>query len=311
MPVNGKRKKTPAQLVLGELTKGCRPSKLKVGKQSATLYGVSITPDLAEKILAVANWRNRVVRQTAVINYAAEMKAGRWILEYPLAASSSGELTNGQHRLLAVKLANVEIGFLLQVEEDKHDKARLFADGEIVPRNLADILHFHGVADSKRTAPVLLMERNFRISHSPFQHTRSTRREYVGLYEDMTRKKNVFRLAFDAIPKGFHNRLSLSKAVVDWFSLQLVQADPRDAEVFFGLALNPSELKEHDAPYVLHQTLLEFAARRARSGAGDLPRLEQGTMLVKAWNRYYLNEPVKPAGIKYRIREEFPAIEGL
>ena len=75
---------------------------------------VTVTPDMAKNWLAKYNKRNRSVRDTAVENYAEDMKAGRWRFTHQgIAFYTDGCIADGQHRLMAVVKANVPVKFLV------------------------------------------------------------------------------------------------------------------------------------------------------------------------------------------------------
>lgn len=308
MAASRSRKQTPGQKMLAGLTKGKAGHLFKAGGHEARLVVAEINPEMASQIIDVANIRNRKVRQKKVAEFASVMKSGRWLLQNPMIFSASGELIDGQHRLLAVIESDTPVAFLAQITEPKVARSVNLATDSGTPRNLADMLHFNAVPDASRVAPVLVLERNYRIAHSPFQSSDSEKLDYLKLFRSIG--DETFKVAFDAVPRGLHTRLSVKRAVIDWLALQLVQIDPGHAHLFFGLTSNPSSLKETDAPYVLSQRMLELASKRSRIGKAGLPPIEQGTMFVKAWNCYYTNAKTKPSDINYRVREDFPLING-
>lgn len=303
------RKQTAGKRALAALIGKRDGHQFKLSGQVAKMYVVEVVPEEAERFLDIANFRNRRVRQKKVVQFSNEMKAGEWRLQNPLIFSDSGELIDGQHRLLAVIESYSAVVFLVQVTDPREAKEVNLATDGGSPRNLADMLHFNLVPHSARVAPVLVYEKNYRVSHkSPFQSSQATKSEYLGVYRDIG--EEVFKLAFGAVPRGMHVRLSINRAVVDWLSLQLVQIDPGDAELFFNLIVNPSQLKESDAPFVLNQKFLALASRQNRKGHIAAPPIEQGTLLVKAWNKYYSSDPTTEKEMRYTAKGDFPDIFG-
>jgi hypothetical protein len=298
--------RSAARAVLNRLLTKAPHTALRVGGQTAQLYAVVISAKDAGLLLELCNWRNRVVRQNKVKQHGKKMPQ-EWRLQNPLLFSEEGELLDGQHRLLAVHESGATVPFMIQlIPADETTEANLATDAG-VPRNLVDFLHFQGVMNAMRTAPVLVYERNARISRSPFQEAKGEKADYLRLYRSLP--DGLLRKAFDAVPRGFHSQFGVKRAVVDWLSLQLVQISETDAQAFFAMIQNPASLKETDAPYVASRRLLETAAKGGRSGVKPTP-IDTGTMLVKAWNAYYQDRPVRSGELIYRIREEFPGILG-
>ena len=77
-----------------------RPTGAIVQNDAGQLY--DITPEMAAKWLE-HNTRNRQLRDSVVRRYAADMKAGRWMVTGDaIAFDKNGTIANGQHRLWAV-----------------------------------------------------------------------------------------------------------------------------------------------------------------------------------------------------------------
>jgi hypothetical protein len=89
----------------------------KVDAHGAQFRVVTITPELAKKILdepsyqpAVVNIRNRNINYRVVNRYVATMKAGQWQVNgEPIVFAACGARLNGEHRLRAIMEAGVPI----------------------------------------------------------------------------------------------------------------------------------------------------------------------------------------------------------
>lgn len=69
-----------------------------------------VTPAMATKWLEEGNTHNRKVRDSVVMRYAADMKAGRWKQTHQgIAFNGDGTLLDGQHRLFAIIEADTEV----------------------------------------------------------------------------------------------------------------------------------------------------------------------------------------------------------
>jgi hypothetical protein len=107
---------------------------------------MTITPADARLWLDTKNSRNRPVSENAVAKYAQELKAGRWKNNgQPVIFGKSGNLLNGQHRLLACVRSNTPFESLVTwgVEDDAFDTI-----DDCNTRSLADVLHIKGEASA-------------------------------------------------------------------------------------------------------------------------------------------------------------------
>jgi hypothetical protein len=73
-----------------------------------------ITPQWAAKILETRNPKNRPFNHSTVTSYAADIRAGHWVLSHQgIAFDENGDLMDGQHRLMAVVAAKTAIQSLV------------------------------------------------------------------------------------------------------------------------------------------------------------------------------------------------------
>lgn len=87
---------------------------------------VMVSPDVAKKLLGINYERQRRVRDSRVLLYARDMKAGNWnpYACPPIRISSDGKVVDGQHRLHAVIEAGVTI--IMKIEYGGGDASELF-----------------------------------------------------------------------------------------------------------------------------------------------------------------------------------------
>ena len=276
------------------------------------VYLCEVTPAKAEAVLRYGNTDNRRIRQTKVGEYSRYMKRGDWMVRGTLEFMDSGRLHDGQHRLLAVVDSGVTSKFLVQVlPEGRASHASQFTDIG-VSRTLGDYLHFNKVADAYRAAGLLIYEKNSRISAgNPFQRADYERKEYLDLYREIG--EGLVQAAFSAVPSALHRKLGIQKAFCDWFAFQLIQIDQEAAHLFLQYVASPENLRKTDPMFVLHERLTEVVSApnaRGRRGRQTVSTVEQATMMVKAWNLYFEQQPATAAKLRYRVNEEFPAILG-
>lgn len=307
------RRLSPRKRVLKELLESAGTQgrmTLVAGKSRATLYAIEFSREKAGTVLEECNDRNRKIRQTKVTDFQTTMDSGYWRLQGPLLFTESGELVDGQHRLKALLQSSLpSMTFLIQVvREEDADEANAAVDAG-TPRNLIDFLHFRGVPNAERVAPMMKLERNFRIAKSPFQESTFKRHQILQLWQVVG--EDTLKQVFDLVPRALHRRLAVQRPVLDWFAYQLYQIDRGDAGLFLGLLDDPSALKKVDAPYVLREMLTDMALRRQRDNTLSAPAIEHGTMLIKGWNLYYKGQPASKPKLRYRPREDFPEIQGF
>lgn len=98
---------------------------------------VQVSPEMAEHWLE-RNTRNRKLRDSVVNKYAADMKAGRWMLTGDaIQFDTTGAVINGQHRLWAVFSSGVTVPML--VMEGLAPETVAVLDDHL-KRNLADVV---------------------------------------------------------------------------------------------------------------------------------------------------------------------------
>jgi len=106
---------------------------------------VKVTPAIAEQYLS-KNIKNRSISQSRVSGYANDMKEGRWLFNpNPVSFDVTGELIDGQHRLLAVIESGCEIDMLILYGAPEASKAIIDFNR---PRSASDILKIEGYADA-------------------------------------------------------------------------------------------------------------------------------------------------------------------
>jgi len=114
---------------------------VKRGEKETFSEVITLTPGLAGELLR-RNPDNRRIRDTKVIQYAADMKAGAWKFNgEPFIISRDGLLNDGQHRANAVVEANtmIEALFVFGIDRD----SRLTID-QGAARGAADYLSMEG-----------------------------------------------------------------------------------------------------------------------------------------------------------------------
>lgn len=137
------------------------PTPKPLNSQAGQLFNV--TPELAAKWLE-RNTRNRDLRNVIVERYAADMKAGRWMVTGDaIAFDKNGCVVNGQHRLWAVIYAEMAVPMLVAFDLEP-DVVKVLDDH--LKRGLTDVLKVSrpGVAISTKMTAVSRMMQQASIA---------------------------------------------------------------------------------------------------------------------------------------------------
>lgn len=291
--------------LLEELVAGA--PKLEVRAKGVCLYLVTITPDLAARMVEHSNIDNRKTRQGKVAEFVRYIQRGDWMIKGTIEFLENGRIHDGQHRLKAVAAAGTPATFLVQILPDhESSKASQFTDIG-VPRNLADYLHFNGVPDSGRIAAFLVYERNYTVCGNPFQESHTERKNYLGRYHEIGGDR--IKQAFDCVPPNMHRSIGVQRALLDWFAYQAWRIDPENAALFLMYVNEPEALRSDNPMFVANQKLKELAGRK-KQRKGSVSIVEQAVTIVKAWNLHYEQKKADPTKIRFRMSEEWPAMKG-
>lgn len=113
---------------------------------------MTVTPELAAKWLK-QNSHNRPIRKRAVVDYARDMAAGKWLQNgEAIKFAEDGTLLDGQHRLHAVVTAGVSVVMLVVSGLPRATQETMDAGRK---RTVADALGLRGEANSTVLAAVL------------------------------------------------------------------------------------------------------------------------------------------------------------
>ena len=146
-----------------------------------------ITAPVARELLA-GMVLNRPHRQRRSRMWATDMVEGRWHLTHQaIAANTSGQLIDGQHRLWAVVYADeLESGFSIDLYVARNVSPEAFDLVDLgAPRTVGEIAHTHGVANAKIVAAatrVVLRYENWpqRVwSALPDEQSKAAQEEFI------------------------------------------------------------------------------------------------------------------------------------
>jgi hypothetical protein len=111
---------------------------------------VVVTPELAETLLTHFNSSNRPITKSNVANLVKEMTNDKWLVNgESITFNETGDMTNGQHRLVSLIKANVTL-LLLTITGLKGETFATIDGGR--KRATSDVLAHAGVVSAKNTS---------------------------------------------------------------------------------------------------------------------------------------------------------------
>lgn len=262
----------------------------------------------AEDLLG-SNVHNRHIRERKVRNYAIDMLNSEWLeTGEAIKFAKTGELLDGQHRLLAVikaatdgvalpdgtKIAPqpaIKVGFTIVRGLDKASQ-RAMDIGAV--RTLADSLHL-----DRGETNVNVLASIIRVVHA----WDSGYRKQIGKRELST---NATLLAFfDKNPDTFrglalsvkqeHKRIALAPSVLALAHYILEDRDTSEAQFFFERLADGQGMFKGDPIYELRERLRDL---QNQSNGGHRYVAYTLALVIKAWNAYRAGEKINILSFK-------------
>lgn len=279
-----------------------RPPAVETPATAIRARLVTITPQLAEKWLS-KNTHNRNVVNSRVNQYAADMRRGEWRVNgETIKLAVDGTILDGQHRLMAVLEAGIEIqslvisGLEAQAQETM-DQGRA--------RTLSDVFKLRGEKYwgplATATRMLAIYELYGQLLQPPYEPTPSIQQAGRSLDRNPELRSSVafvFGLRRSWMPSSHLGALH--------FLLASVDADAADD--FVTKLSTGEDLQRGHAIYALREQLMQVHMERTPLG-----QRMQLALIVKAWNAYLAGDHVArlrwtPGGPQPEV---FPTISGL
>lgn len=237
---------------------------------------VTMTPDIALKILNERNNKNRSLRNTVVSRYSRDMSDNRWRLNgEPIILDDAGHLLDGQHRLNAIVNAdrNVEIVLLVGVQSDSMESL----DQGIV-RTTGDVLGIAGEVNTLQLAAAaswMWRHENNKLSNSTCRPTRAEAFDIIERHPKLRASVS----AAGSLARGLAGGLSIHAFLHCLFT----EISPADAD-FFYKSLNEGVGLSSTSPILALRNRLADRTNR-------FTPFEYIDLTVKAWNLYRSKSP--------------------
>jgi len=250
---------------------------------------MTITPQEAAPWLNTKNSKNRPISENAVAKYTQEMKDGRWRVNgQAIIFNKSGQLANGQHRLLACVRANTS--FETVVVWGMEDDAFGTID-DCNTRSLADILHIEGESNSNLLSAglrFLWMYVRGEIETQDLRRGKIATKPLLKITLDKNpkiRQSVKFYSLIKARPGGLLISAGMAIGLHYLFSL----VDEKKADEFFTRLQSGLELTEDNPVYILRNRLISAK----REASTKLTRSAEYYYTVITWNAYVSGTYVK------------------
>ncbi|MFD7663535.1 hypothetical protein [Streptomyces sp. NPDC059788] len=234
---------------------------------------ITITPALAKGLLT-QNRRNRHIRENTVNDYVRDIQNNSWPLNgETIKLSISGDVLDGQHRLLAIEKAGTPVETFIVIGLPPETQATMDTG---MRRTVADALALSGEANAATVASILRRvwaweqgDRKFTRRNSP---TTTESQMLLGAHPEIRRSAEIAnrtRAAFPHIPQS-----ALGTA---HFLFNAI--DPGEAAWFFQRLGDGAELPSGHPILALRNRVTSERAKE-----GTVPWARQLTYLVHAWN---------------------------
>ena len=260
---------------------------------------VTITPRLARKLLE-QNTNNRDISPGNLAKIKLIMERGEWELNgEAIKIAKNGRILDGQHRLMAAVETATTFSTLIVYGLDDETQETMDSGKS---RTIANVLTLRGYKNAARLASIvtsIIREEQWSLKAAA---TGST--AYV-----VTPKQVVDRLQVEPSLEDLASNVRPLTALLSgrtagllYYVLSSVDAD--DAQYFFD-RLVAGDGMERDNPILVLRNLLMVLKQEKR---GVRSQTYVSALVVKAWNKYRLGEPVKQ--LKFTIGganpESFP-----
>jgi hypothetical protein len=266
------------------------------------VHQTTLTPALAEQLLA-RNTHNRSVGMPRVEQYAADIRKGHWRFNgEAIKIAHTGQVLDGQHRLLAVLEADTAIDTLLITglepeAQETMDQGRA--------RGLGDVLKLRGEHDYYVLGAATRMVGLFERDGVPFQAPYTPALTVHECLRTLERNPGV-RDSVKLAAQLRRSALAPSGTIAGLHYL-FATVSEEDALDFMTKLLRGEDLTATSPVFVLRDRLLVDLRERTLR-----PR-EKLALVIKAWNAYRRGDQVTrltwvPGGAR---AERFPAIDGL
>lgn len=260
----------------------------------------------------------RGISQARVHLFAAKIREGSWMATpQGIVFDIYDRLIDGQHRLAAFLESGLdEIHFT--VTTGALPEHFIHLDEDVGTRHLKDLLTSGGLGNSS------LASSAFRMlgAYDALQWRGETDRGYisfghvsVGKWKNNREQAMAWVFSHRSLVEHIAERLSSSDAksmlrpmsLFSGFYLWVALDDPENADEFFDKLISGAKLSTTDPIFELRRELLKIHTKTS-SHRVKTPTFVYGALLIKAWNAFRAEEPVKH--LRFNTNENWPKRTG-
>jgi hypothetical protein len=253
--------------------------------ENVTIEKILITPEIASEMLN-HNLRNRHIRRRLVDHYAEIMERGEWLENgETIKFAKNGVLLDGQHRLLAIVLSGFSQNIIVVRGLDVESYTTIDIGAH---RTGADFFKYEGELYSTLLNAALRLLWFYREYGNFSTQTRKP------TFEQLYQLLNLESTIRDSVKEA--DRLNRKIRGVTPSTLAVLHhllsnIDELQANIFFeklasGIGFN----SETDPIYRLYERFHDVDLMKLTSKSANNMR---AALLIKAWNAYRKNKPVK------------------
>jgi hypothetical protein len=257
----------------------------------------TITPQRAKELRA-NKFKNRPLKATAIAQFAADMKAGRWGANgQPIIISTEGQLLDGQNRIEAIIESGCTVEMFVVYDVPEAEFATMDTGSK---RTLGDVLGLRGIANAPQVASMA------RTAYAFLQGTNLyTPGSKPALLQFVINHPHIETVATYAKSARIASPTSAFGAVL-FLATESRRLDG-EAHDFAHAVSTGLHLKSSDPAYALRQ----WVEIRTRNRLHTVTAEAMFAATVRAWNAFALGEPLQRIANLAPVYRETYRIVGL
>jgi len=246
------------------------------------------------------DYNNRNLKEWKIEQYAKDMKSGKWEFNgETIKFSRTGRLLDGQHRLLAIIMADVTIK--MEVRYGLEDKVIPTIDTG-TPRQSSDVLTINGFENATKISSIVKFVLNFRSGQYD-QASRAYSKGKHAITNEMVLDyvKKHKKSLYESYSYGYNKDNNIISGTylggLHYIFKKISESEANDfcSRVADGLALS-----KESPIHLLRKKLIEDANAKRK-----MPNNERIAFVCKAWNHFRKKSKIKRLSLDI-IKEGFP-----
>jgi len=255
---------------------------------------VTITPEMAKHILE-KNPNNRFVNHSTVRQYAADLKFKRWSVNgEPIIIANTGEVNDGQHRLLAIIAADKPLRTNMTFGPERD--SRLTVDMGRA-RKVTDFLGMEGAKNGNLGAAASRMLITFRKGIYSDGGGRQGHLTSAEVREEYWKNQEEIDAATHYVKNNSFTKMYGGSALVVTHVI-ISRKNKDDAEYFFNKLKTGDSLVKGDVILMMRSKMMDMRQDRMRPW-------EKTELFLRYWNAWRAGGKLSRAII---LRKEWPEV---